>query len=110
MSTYTPYCWSVVEISKEDKKEFRILGCWYGGFSSSDSWRLSSSITDVVKREEFYEIHNASGSTYKCCFESYKLSMLGLSVYNSLTSSAEENGQKIRILDYSEIETLNFLL
>lgn len=67
MSTYTPDRWVIVKIQKEGGKPyFRVFAGWYGGFTQGDSWKMSSGIEKSIDRGDHYEIHNASGSIYKC--------------------------------------------
>ena len=74
MSEYTPDCWVVIEIAADDTKVQRILSSWYGGFAGSDSWRLSSGITEVEELEDSYIIKNQSGSVYTCYKRRYGVS------------------------------------
>ncbi len=48
MSEYTPDKWVVIEIDYDGVKTQKILSSWYGGWAGSDSWRLSSGITEVL--------------------------------------------------------------
>jgi hypothetical protein len=107
VSEYTPDGWVVVEIKDANKTVFRILASWYGGFAGVDSWKLGSSIEHVVKHEDFFEFKNSSGSTYFCQNASYRMSMLARSIYNTLCADAAKFNGSIRILEISEIETLN---
>lgn len=45
---------------------YRVLASWYGGYTTSDSWRMSSGITSILETENDYEITNESGSVYYC--------------------------------------------
>ena len=74
MSEYTPDCWVVIEIAADDTKVQRILSSWYGGFAGSDSWRLSSGVTEVKELEDSYIIKNESGSVYTCYKRRYGMS------------------------------------
>ena len=74
MSEYTPDCWVVIEIAADDTKVQRILSSWYGGWAGSDSWRLSSGITEVEELEDSYIIKNESGSVYTCYKRRYGVS------------------------------------
>ena len=66
MSEYTHDKWVVIEIAMEGTSVQRILSSWYGGWAGSDSWRLSSGITEVEELEDSYIIKNESGSVYTC--------------------------------------------
>ena len=74
MSEYTPDCWVVIEIAMEGTTVQRILSSWYGGWAGSDSWRLSSGITEVEELEDSYIIKNQSGSVYTCYKRRYGVS------------------------------------
>ena len=74
MSEYTPDCWVVIEIAMEGSTVQRILSSWYGGWAGSDSWRLSSGITEVEELEDSYIIKNESGSVYTCYRRRYGVS------------------------------------
>ena len=56
----------------------RILSSWYGGWAGSDSWRLSSGITEVEELEDSFVFKNESGSVYTCFKGRY-----GMSAYAS---------------------------
>jgi hypothetical protein len=74
MSEYTPDCWVVIEIAMDNTKVRRILSSCYGGWAGSDSWRLSSGITEVEELEDSYVIKNQSGSVYTCYKRRYGMS------------------------------------
>ncbi len=74
MSEYTPDCWVIIEIAMEGSTVQRILSSWYGGWAGSDSWRLSSGITEVEVLEGLYIIKNHSGSIYTCYKKRYGMS------------------------------------
>lgn len=67
MSTYTPDRWVVVKIeSPGEEAWYRVFAGWYGGFTSGDSWKMSSGIVKAVEYEDRYEVENTSGSIYVC--------------------------------------------
>ena len=74
MSEYTPDKWVVIEIAMDNTKIQRILSSWYGGWAGSDSWRLSSGVTEVEELEDSYIIKNESGSVYTCYKRRYGMS------------------------------------
>ena len=74
MSEYTPDKWVIIEIDHEGVKIQKILSSWYGGWAGSDSWRLSSGITEVEELEDSYIIKNESGSVYTCYKVRYGMS------------------------------------
>ena len=74
MSEYTPDCWVVIEIDYGKEKIQKIFSSWYGGWAGSDSWRLSSGITEVEELTDSYIIKNHSGSVYTCYKRRYGMS------------------------------------
>ena len=74
MSEYTPDKWVVIEIDYGEEKIQKILSSWYGGWAGSDSWRLSSGITEVEELEDSYIFKNESGSVYTCYRRRYGMS------------------------------------
>ena len=88
MSEYTPDKWVVIEIAMEGSTVQRILSSWYGGWAGSDSWRLSSGITEVEELEDSYIIRNESGSIYTCYKERYGMSFYSMSMLESFKKQA----------------------
>lgn len=67
MAQYTPDLWQIVKITPVDTTKepyFRIMACWYGGFTKGDSWKLSSGIVEIKDAGDFWEVPNHSGSVY----------------------------------------------
>ena len=78
MSKYIPDKWVVIEMDNGEDKIQKILSTWYGGYLGSNSWRLSSGITEVEELDDSYIIKNQSGSVYICFKNRY-----GMSIYTS---------------------------
>jgi len=74
MSKYIPDKWVIIEIDHEGIKIQKILSSWYGGWAGSDSWRLSSGITEVEELEDSFIFKNESGSVYTCFKGRYGMS------------------------------------
>ena len=56
VSPYIPHKWVVVEFKTNDGEVNRkVMASWYGGYLGSDSWKLSSGITETVEHEDHYE-------------------------------------------------------
>ena len=90
---YTPDRWRIVEITPKDicnPPYFRILASWYGGFVGSDSWKLSSGITEVKDKDTYWEVPNYSGSVYILYKNRKGMSSLGSSVLARYKSDAED--------------------
>ena len=88
MSEYTPDKWVVIEIAMEGSAVQRILSSWYGGWAGSDSWRLSSGITEVEELEDSYIIKNESGSVYTCFKGRYGMSSYAMGVLEDFKKQA----------------------
>ena len=88
MSEYTPDKWVVIEIAMDDTTVQRILSSWYGGWAGSDSWRLSSGITEVEELEDSYIIRNESGSVYTCYKGRYGMSSYAMGVLEDFKKQA----------------------
>jgi hypothetical protein len=88
MSEYTPDCWVVIELDYDGVKTQKILSSWYGGWAGSDSWRLSSGITEVEELEDSYIIKNESGSAYTCFKGRYGMSSYSMSILESFKKQA----------------------
>ena len=88
MSEYTPDKWVVIEIAMDGTNVQRILSSWYGGWAGSDSWRLSSGITEVEELEDSYIIRNESGSVYTCYKGRYGMSSYAMSILEDFKKQA----------------------
>ena len=88
MSEYTPDKWVVIEIAMDNTTVQRILSSWYGGWAGSDSWRLSSGITEVEELEDSYIIKNESGSVYTCFKGRYGMSSYAMSILEGFKKQA----------------------
>lgn len=92
MSDYSPDCWVILELSGSAVKDGpvrKVLGGWYGGYAGSDSWRMSSGIEKIVDMDTHWEIHNFSGSIYRCSKNCERFSMLMTSQYLMFKAQAE---------------------
>jgi hypothetical protein len=85
MSTYTPDTWVIVRMKTSDETVYKVLAGWYGGFSTGDSWKLSSGITQVKEFAGVCEFLNYCGSTYECFDNAEGLSSLTNNMLQSWT-------------------------
>ena len=84
MSRYIPDRWVIVKIvSPVHGTCYKILASWYGGFTGSDSWKLSSGNIGATLEDGVYTFPQFSTSIYKCYKNSYGTSGYTASVYNS---------------------------
>ena len=77
-----------MEIDYGEEKIQKILSSWYGGWAGSDSWRLSSGITEVEELEDSYIIKNESGSVYTCFKKRYGMSAYTMAVLEDFKKQA----------------------
>lgn len=96
MRIYAPDAWIILKAFNKATgvNVYKVLGGWYGGFAKADSWRLSSSIERVEEGEELgtYNVHNYSGSMYRCHVDSERTTMLMLSILGQLKDEAGAEG------------------
>lgn len=65
MSTYKPDRWVIVKISSDDNTHYRVFASWAGGYTSGDSWKLSSGCEGCeINEEGSYDLPQTSGSNY----------------------------------------------
>jgi hypothetical protein len=85
-AAHTPDVWVILEFSgtKVPKTYQRVLAGWYGGYGGSNSWKLSSGVTEIVDRGKCWEIFNDSGSIYVCVKKSERLSAMTSTIYQNM--------------------------
>jgi hypothetical protein len=105
MSIYHPDYWRIVELKGSDVPDtyHRILAGWSSSYLHGASWKLSSGITKIVQEENHYDIHNHSGSIYRCVKGREQLSSY---TQNILESYRKDNSEKIAM----EIVSLESIL
>ena len=97
--TYAPDKWVIIEIkSKDGESHRRVLGTWYGGFTTSDSWRASSGIKSVSDEGDYWAILNASGSTYNCFKGCEGMGAYTMGVLSRMQEQASEDGGSIEVV------------
>lgn len=101
MRNYTPDRWAIVELKFDDSEEVmrKVMGSWYGGYLGSDSWRLSSGITEIIDADTHYEIHNESGSVYRCSKQAQGMSGYTQGVFESLSKDLAGRAT-IKVIEY----------
>jgi hypothetical protein len=104
--SYFPDRWIVVKIKrKETPVIYKIFACWYGGYTSSNNWRLNSGITKVTLDGDVYTFEGSSGSVYECHKDAWGTSGYGLGVLNGIIEGANKDGVTMDIL----LEDINLL-
>lgn len=95
-SVYTPDVWEIVKITNpKGVSHYRILAGWFGGFTGSNSWKLSSGILSASLDEIAYSFPQHSGSTYVCFESSRKLN----SMTHSILAHYKDSGLDIEICE-----------
>ena len=100
---YNPDLWEIVKITSPKGDYYRVLGSWYGGFAGSNSWRMSSGITEIIDHDNHYEVLNESGSTYICRKHDRGMSGYTTSIYAQYKESARD-GMDIDIVEIDEVK------
>lgn len=91
MTTYRPDKWVIVEVSSEHGTFRKVFASWYGGFSGSDSWKMSSAIKSIEEKTNHYEFFNESGSIYICNKEAYGMSFYTSSIFEGFKSHTNKD-------------------
>ena len=99
MSLYTPNQWVIVEFDYKEEKLRKVLASWYGGYLGSDSWKLSSGITETIEYEDRYDFVNYSGSVYVCYKGSHGMSGYTASIYEGWVQELAGSGNTITLLE-----------
>lgn len=99
MSKYFPDRWVVIEVTSEGETVRKVLGSWYGGYTSGDSWRASSGIVETTEFDDRWEFRNHSGSVYVCAKGAEGMSGYTHSVYASWMENLGDSGT-IKIIDF----------
>jgi hypothetical protein len=82
---HSPDRWVIVG----DGENFKVLGGWSGGYLDGDSWRLSSGLERIEEDDDFYYMHNYSGSVYKCHKKAEGTNLISNGILNQLKKSDE---------------------
>lgn len=105
-----PDRWVVIDIGDLFYKVFATFSNEY-----EDRWRINSGISDVKEDDDFYYIHGASGSVYKCEKYKYGLDLYGAGVLDNIINSSPIEIYKVNTIEeFKEIvdtskETLAWL-
>ena len=85
MSKYTADRWVMIKTNFNGAQYYKILASWYGGYTGSDSWKLSSGTVTASfdKVSNSYHFPQVSKSEYVCHKNTYGTSMYTHSVFLS---------------------------
>ena len=90
MSTYHPDRWTIVEITAGEEVTRKVFSGSYGGYTGSDTWKLSSVIESIKEDAEGYEVLCMSGSVYMLHKQAYGMSGYMSSIYESWITACEQ--------------------
>lgn len=103
-STYIPDTWVLLKISSEQYGDiYKVLAGWYGGYTSGDSWKLSSGAKTFVDKEYYYESLQDSGSTYVLYKQAKKFSGYTQNIYDSFVRQANDIGCTIEVVSAESV-------
>lgn len=102
MREYTPDRWKVLRFDHNGQVIDKVFAGWGGGYTTADSWKLSSGITETKEFDDRYEFLNHSGSTYICRKSSEGMTGYQMQVFSGFTKQIEEsNGAAtMEVIDY----------
>lgn len=84
---HCPDKWVILKITED---LYKVFATWYGGYISSDVWRMNSGIVSLEEDEDFYYFKGHSGSIYKCHKNSYGCSLWTRGILNNMIKKAKE--------------------
>lgn len=101
MSYYTPDYWVLIELSgpKIATPVKKVLAGWQGGWTGSDSWRLSSGVISVETTEAAWLFKNTSGSVYFCGKNNQRFNMMTRGIFNEF-QGMESSGVTVKLISY----------
>ena len=93
MAAYTPDRWLLVKLSPVDgsPEHHRIFASWSGGYTTGDSWKLSSGNLPAFDTGQTWLVPQASGSEYILGKTSYGSSFYTQGVLNKLIKNSEDS-------------------
>jgi hypothetical protein len=96
----------VLEFNSDDHGRTRkILASWHGGFSSGDSWKLSSGMQGITLESNHWILPQISGSIYHCPVgpEYYGMSGFTSGIYHNIQEKISHMpGVSVHIIPYEQ--------
>ena len=110
MNDYTPDRWVIIKITTETDHLYKVLACWYGGYTGSDSWRVNSGIMQAELIDQHWQFSGHSGSIYSCHQSAYGTSGYGSGVLQNFINRAQDRGATVEIMPEStDWNTLDYI-
>lgn len=91
MREYNPDRWVMLKFNHDGELIYKILGSWYGGYATGDSWKLNSGVTKIEEDGQTYLFYGSSGSVYRCHKNAYGMSGYTSGVYASFRKEVDES-------------------
>lgn len=102
---YFPNYWQLVKITTpEGNILYKVFATWTGGYTTGESWKFNSGITEVTHDGDYVNFKGYSGSVYKCINKDhcYRTTAYTYGVLESMIKKADLVGAKIEVLPYNE--------
>jgi hypothetical protein len=94
MIPYTPDNWVVLFFNTKTP-HYKVLAGWSGGYTTGDSWRMNSGITNITESQNHFYIKGSTGSIYECHKQSYGLRRNNAYIWGQLQ---EKYGDKVGLM------------
>lgn len=75
---HKPDLWQLVKFNSTATPTYHILASWYGGYTGSDSWRLSTQIQLVEDHKSYWLVTTRTGSQYELSRHQHRWGTSGL--------------------------------
>lgn len=108
-----PDRWAVIKFDNSIITYYRLLGSWYGGYASGDSWHLNSGINEIKEHidkdgYEYYDFIGFSGSVYRCYKGNEGMSGTAAGVFQNLVEKGR--AKQLVVSFVSDFDTEKFKL
>jgi hypothetical protein len=98
---YYPDAWVIVKIENKDTY-YKLLAGWYGGYTTSDEWRLNSGITSYEISDTMVVFKGYSDSTYHVSQRSEGMTSLMSSIYNNIHKKSADADVKFTTIPFDQ--------
>lgn len=90
MANYNPDRWVMLKFNYNGEEIYKILATFYGGYTTGDSWKLNSGVTEIEQDGDFYLFSGSSGSVYRCHKNAYGMGGYTSGVFASFQKQVDE--------------------
>lgn len=100
-NNYYPERWVILRSTKADIVHDQVFAVWRGGFTTSDSWKLSSDIVSTAVEDNYYNFITHSGSQYCCHVEqegTHGMGLYAISKLQQLQQCFESDGWNCSVI------------